>query len=48
MAVVKGAKVQVGHALEHGSEAGIFVFDGVAQAVAGGVKVGKQAPDVAL
>jgi hypothetical protein len=48
MLAVKIAKVQLGHAFEHGGQAIVFVFDGVAQAVAGGVEVGKQAFDVAL
>jgi hypothetical protein len=42
------AEVQLGHAFEHSSQAGVLVFDGVAQAVAGGVEVGEQATDVAL
>ena len=45
---IEVAKVQLGHALEHGGQAGVFVFDRIAQAVAGGVEVGKQAFDVAL
>ena len=48
IAAAKVAKVQLGHAFEHGGQAGVFVFDGVAQAVAGGVKVGKQTANVAL
>ena len=33
---------------EHRSEAGVLVFDGVAQAVAGGVEISEQAFDVLL
>lgn len=40
------AKVKAGHAFEHGGKASVLVFDGVAQPVAGGVKVSKQAFDV--
>ena len=32
----------VGHALEHGGQTEIFIFHGIAKAVAGGVEVGKQ------
>ena len=39
---------QPGHALEHRRETVVLVLDGGAKAVAGGVKVGKQALDVLL
>ena len=39
-------KVQLGHALEHGGQAEIFIFHRVAKAIAGGVEIGKQAFDV--
>lgn len=48
VAVVEGAEVELGHAPKHCGQACVLVLDGVAQAVAGGVEVGKQAADVAL
>ena len=42
------AEFQPGHALEHGGQAGIFIFDRIAQPIAGRVKIGKQAFDVLL
>src|SRR5574343_262578 len=48
MAAVKIAEIQFSHAFEHGGQTGVFVFDRVAEAIAGGVEVGKQAFDVTL
>ena len=48
MAAVKITKVQPSYAFEHGSQTGVFVDHRVAEAVAGGVEIGKQAFDVAL
>src|SRR5690606_16543395 len=44
----KFTKVQVSDAFQYGCQAGVLVFDRIAQAVAGGVEVGKQALDVML
>ncbi|MNF85335.1 hypothetical protein D3C84_677260 [compost metagenome] len=48
MAFVKGAKIQLCYAFEHVGQTGVFILHRIAQTVAGGVEVGKQAPDVAL
>ena len=48
VAIFKITKIQPGHAFEHGGQAGVFVDHGVAEAVAGGIKIGKQAFDIAL
>lgn len=48
MAGVEASKVQFRHPLEHSSQSRILVLDRVAEAVAGGVEVGKQALDVEL
>ena len=40
------AKVQPRDALEHCGQAGVFVFHCIAQAVAGGIEIGKQALNV--
>ena len=48
LVVAKFTKIELGHALEHRRQAPVFVGHGVAQAVAGGVKVGKQPLNVVL
>ena len=48
VAAVKITKVEPSHAFEHGSQTGVLVDYRVAEAVAGGIKIGKQAFDVAL
>jgi hypothetical protein len=48
VATMRITKIQPGNAFEHGGQAGVFIFDGVAQTIAGGVEVGKQPFDVAL
>ena len=48
LAAVKIAEIQPGHAFEHSSQTQIFILYCVAQAVAGGVKIGKQPLDVPL
>lgn len=42
VAGIKAAEIKFGHTPEHGRQARVLVGHGVAQAVAGGVKVGKQ------
>lgn len=46
--VMRITKIQFGHAFKHGGQTEIFVFDGVAEAVAGGVEIREQAFDVLL
>ena len=48
MAGVEAAEIQFRHTFEHLGQALILVFDGIAQAVAGGVEIRKQAFDVML
>ena len=40
--ILKLPKIETRNALEHGGQTAVFVFDGVTQAVAGGVKIGKE------
>ena len=42
VAIFKITKFQPGHAFEHGGQTGVFVDHRVAEAVAGGVEIGKQ------
>src|ERR1039458_5639171 len=46
--VFKIPEIQPGYTFEHGRQACVLVGHGVAEAVAGGVEIGKQAFDVAL
>ena len=48
LVVGKAAEVQTLHPVEHGTEAAVLLLDGVAQAGAGGVEVGKKPLDGAL
>lgn len=48
VAGVESTEVEFGHAFEHGGQAGVFLFDCVAETVAGGVEVGEQTLDVVL
>ena len=47
-AVLEIAEIEATHAGEHGSEAEVFVFDGISQAITGRVEVRKQSLDVWL
>ena len=48
VAAVEITKVKPSYAFEHGSQTGVFVDHGIAEAVAGGIKISKQAFYVAL
>ena len=43
---VKITKIQPGHSFEHGGQTAVFVNNGIAETVTGGIKIGKQAFDV--
>ena len=46
MARVKLSKLQFSHPFEHGGQTGVFISDGIAEAVAGRVEIGKKTLDV--
>jgi len=48
MTGIEAAKLQLTHSLEHIRQALVLVSDGIAQAVAGGIKIGEQTLDVLL
>jgi len=48
MVALKITEVQSGHPLDYSSQTGVLVGNGVAEAVAGGVEIGKQPFDVTL
>ncbi|EMK21742.1 hypothetical protein LEP1GSC008_3281 [Leptospira kirschneri serovar Bulgarica str. Nikolaevo] len=48
MTAIEIAKIKLGHTFENGGKTAIFVFHCVAEAIARGIKIGKQSFDVML
>ena len=46
--VCKFTEIQSHHTFNHSGQSGVFVFNGITKAVAGGIKISKQAFDVAF